>query len=1558
MSRNGKRTFSTIRTEGAILPADLIQRIAEGEKGIGGLKPTDYYLAETEKLGEAISRSWNRLVGLWRTFKTTSAALPETDLGTALTRDRWLLPIFQELGYEKLPVNKAQEIGGKTYPISHMRENVPVHLVGFRLDLDRRTAGVVGAARTSPHSLVQEFLNRSHSHLWGFVSNGLQLRIIRDNVRLTRQAYVEFDLEGMFESEAFSDFSLLWLLCHRSRVDADKPEDCWLEKWSKTAQQEGTRALDELRVGVKNAITALGQGFLAHPTNGSLRDALRSGALDKQEYYRELLRLVYRLIFLFVAEDRDILLAPGSNVAARERYLRYYSMRRIREIAGRKRGSLHADLYEVLKLVSTKLGDPKGCPELALMPLGGFLWSGSAIPHVTGMIGNDYFLAAVRELSYRVTEGTLRSVDYKNLRSEELGSVYEALLELHPEINLEAAVFELKALAGHERKTSGSYYTPDSLVQSLLDSALEPVIQQKLEEVAKKTKQKDGKKSYEQEAEKAILSLKVCDPSSGSGHFLVAAAHRLAKRLAAVRTGDEEPSPEAYRTALRDVIGRCVYGVDINPMSAELCKVSLWLEAMEPGKPLSFLDHHIRVGNSLLGTTAELIAKGLPDDAFKPIEGDDKETCSKLKKRNKQERDSGQQDMLHMMVAEQSAEYNSIEAQTRGIDEAPDETLDEIKRKAEQFHRLVVSPEYQHAQQVADAWCAAFVWMKQTDVPFEPITTDTIRRIETDQNALTPNQLAEVERLSRQYLFFHWHLAFPEVFTKGGFDCVLGNPPWEMVELSEKEFFMQRSPEIAHASTARQRQVMILNLEKDDPSLWVQFREAKRLIGGNRHFIQASGRYVRSSVGRINLYPLFTEAISHQLSAKGRAGIIVPSAISMDAYNASLFGWLLQNSRLVSLFDFENTGELFPSVHRSYRFCLLTLAGGDSITQEVAFCYFAHSVEELHNSRRRISLSYREIVDFSPNTLAPPILQRSEDKIIATRCYQRFGVFLDRRDGRISAWNPAIQRMLSLSDNGDFFRRRDELPETIPDEFERLYSGKTIHAFNHRFSTFDGMDWRPTTTLELSDPSFLPVTEYYARRDEVSSRLEDKWPSRWLFGYRDISRATDERTTIAVIIPRTGCDTHCRNIYLEVEDGRLTACLMSNMNAFAFDYLARQKIIGTGMGAGMLEQIPVIPPTIYTTPCPWSGGAPTMKDWLFCRALELTYTAWDLELFAQDCGWSGPPFRWDEERRFLLRCELDAAFFHLYLPTEANGNWRLAEGENNENLAQLKANFPTPRDAVAYIMDTFPIVKRKDESEHGNYRTKNTILEIYDKMMHVIATNVTDAVGGQTTRQYQTPLNPPPGPPIDISRKFLSLYQLDRYNWPIHIHLPRHDWDESLVNAWFDVYKQQWSYSEKDQVFPWDGREAFVYVLIPYLVQEKPDAKFEFYRDAALLASHPENCETLLLDDKLRNEYRLLKKGIALMTFPKEHRVRPRKIREKLQDKKIIVTRADYGSTVIDNIISLPPLPPELKVLLPLILKAADNLEKMQQGMLKEAEAVKNKVRFDLINKELALSVA
>jgi hypothetical protein len=310
-------------------------------------------------------------------------------------------------------------------------------------------------------------------------------------------------------------------------------------------------------------------------------------------------------------------------------------------------------------------------------------------------------------------------------------------------------------------------------------------------------------------------------------------------------------------------------------------------------------------------------------------------------------------------------------------------------------------------------------------------------------------------------------------------------------------------------------------------------------------------------------------------------------------------------------------------------------------------------------------------------------------------------------------WGVAIQRMLSLSDPGDLFRRITDLEDglkTQQDLWIRLYSGKALHQFDHRFSTCgDDGEWRELTLSEKQDPWLATRTEYYARSSEVSKRLQDKNAGEWLLVYRDVTNATNERTAISAVIPRCGCDTTCRNVFSMVEPSYKLAELLANLNSFPLDYFARQKVIGMHLNSTVLEQLPLLPPSAYEGSCGWASSL-SFEHWMKPRVLEMSYSSYDLKPFAADLGYAGNPFRWDVERRFLIRCELDACFFHLY-----------------------SINRPD----VDYIMDTFPIVKRKDEDKHGEYRTKRVILEIYDEMERAM----------RTGQPYQTRLNPPPGDP-------------------------------------------------------------------------------------------------------------------------------------------------------------------------------------------------------------------
>ncbi|MCQ3804867.1 MAG: N-6 DNA methylase [bacterium] len=771
---------------GGLLSRDMLNQISASDQALTGTGPTDYGLVQGERIGDAAARSWNRLVGIWANFRQAESRLPDTDrTATTLTRDRWLKPLLEELGFVGLPRVQAFTIDEKDYPISHEWDSsVPVHQLGWRLPVDKRTPGITGAAKTSPHSLLQEFLNRSDQHLWGIVTNGQVLRLLRDNATLTRQAYCEFDLRAIFDGNAYSDFQTLWRICHRTRFEGNPPANCYLEKWNLEAITAGTRALDQLREGVENALLELGNGFLSHRANTQLRESIRNGELTADDYLRQLLRLVYRMLFLLVAESREVLLDPEAGQAAKDRYYRYYSMTRLRKLAERRRGTAHSDLWQSLQVTMNSLDSQSaGISALGLVPLGSFLWSPNTVTDIhRAQIDNRHLLAAVHHLSFtRDTQAKVpRPVDYRNLGSEELGSVYESLLELHADINGDARTFKLDTAAGSERKVTGSYYTPTVLIDRLLDEALDPLL---------------DKAEQSPHAEEALLDLRVLDPACGSGHFLIAAAHRIAGRLAGVRAVGEEPTPDQLRTALRDVVGQCVYGIDINPMAVELCKVSLWLEVNHHGQPLNFLDHHIVCGNSLLGTTPELLADGIPQTAFKkPLIGDDPNRVAQLRKINLAERKQRKQGLLAFEWEPQD-DIAALADDFAVINTGADTTTADVEAKAELYEDLQQSDTYRRAKLAADAWCAAFVTHK---LPRQPgITDSTIRGI-SQGNPVNPDILASVQVLADQYQFLHLRLAFPDVFDEaGGFHLVIGNPPWDKVEFNEREFFATRQADIA-----------------------------------------------------------------------------------------------------------------------------------------------------------------------------------------------------------------------------------------------------------------------------------------------------------------------------------------------------------------------------------------------------------------------------------------------------------------------------------------------------------------------------------------------------------------------------------------------------------------------------------------------------------------------------------------------------------------------------------------------------------------------------------------
>lgn len=1330
------QVFSATHTVGGLLPADMLTRISEG-KDVKGSLPADYRVIGSRSVRDDAERRWDYLKAVWSELRERLPRVPEAETpadptGVAITQ--WLEPLFAELGFGELTALGTSGIvsddGSKTFAISHRWNQVPVHLAAWNTLLDKRPGG---AGTVPPQSLVQECLNRADAHLWGLVSNGRQLRLLRDSNALATASYVEFDLEAIFDGELFSEFVLLYRLLHVTRFKIDEgeaPSACWLEKWRVAAIASGTRALDQLRKGVQEAITTLGTGFLRHPANSRLREKT-----DVKALHSALLRLVYRLLFAFVAEDRDALHGPDVSEQARLRYAAYFSTAKLRLHARRRRGTAHGDLYQALRIVLDALGDEEGRPELGLPGLGG-IFDATEVDAPLGdlSLSNEYLLSAVRHLCQvrDVDSRRWRSVDYRNLDAEELGSIYESLLELVPAHSAVDRSFELIEVVGNSRKTTGSYYTPSSLIECLLDSTLDPVIDDAVKR-GEQTASAAGKVDPSESIVGELLSLTICDPACGSGHFLVAAARRIAKRVAAVWEHNPEPTLGSVRRALHEVIANCIYGVDLNPMAVELAKVSLWLEALEPGKPLSFIDAHIKHGNALLGATPALLQGGIPDKAFIATEGDDKKYAKTLEKINADER-QGRLSLFDIDEESVKVANTAFASSLRRITSAPANDLREVHAQAAAYATWEKSTGYVNSVHLADAWCSAFMWIKNADAP-RAVTHGVFRSLE-DPAASGASQAThdEIARLRDQYRFFHWHLEFPEVFAvpedgrgvssatgwAGGFDCVLGNPPWDSVELKEQEFFAQRSPKIAAVGKADARKKLIAELaaDPDTRQLFDEYAGAKRAVYAGSHFLRRSGRVPLTGQGNLNTYAVFSETARIVMGPHGRAGVIVPTGIATDARTQFFFKDLVRQSSLVAVYDFENAAPLFPDVHRSFKFCVLSMAGGTLREQASRFAFFLHDPAELAEAHRVFALTPEEIILLNPNTGTCPVFRTRRDAEITLGIYRRVPVLIKEPDahgdGGRNPWHVSLMRMFDMSHDSHLFNASDDLEADGwmltgnlfvkgSDKMLPMYEGRMGHQYNHRFA--DSVGERESAEVELEDAKFVVQPQYWVASGVTADRLSRRkfGCKTGMLGHRRVARNNDERTCVATIIPY-GAASYGWILSTGPSAEELTL-LVATYNAFVYDYALRNSFSQPSIPQGTSQQSPVADPSLLDA----------HRTFIQRRVIELTYTALDMKPFACDLGDFESPFVWDGGRRAIIRTELDALYFHIY---------------------------GIDREDVAYILDTFSIVKRKDEAKFGTYRTKDLILFEYDRMAAAGVGLTAPLIDGEN---YTSTLVPPPG---------------------------------------------------------------------------------------------------------------------------------------------------------------------------------------------------------------------
>ncbi|WP_249931215.1 N-6 DNA methylase [Ramlibacter sp. 2FC] len=1131
--------YQAIRIEGGLIPADELARLTTLQAPDKTEQTDSHYgIPKGLKLRDEVARYWKIAQNLWTDFQPLRQR-QDVDTHQVTVRD-FLVPLLRDvLGFTDLAAGASVKASGHSYNIGHAARagHLPLILAAHNQQLDAPAErfgefnpDTGKTRRRSPFMLAQEALNASDQSLWAITANGLTLRILRDNPSLTRPAYVEVDLEALFTEELYADFTAFWLLAHASRFA--KPEanaaDCPWERWRTAGQEAGVTVRSNLRYQVAEALRALGTGFLSHPSNTRLREQLQNQeqaeGLGKQAFFEELLRLVYRLIFLATVEDRmdpttglPLIFAPDTPPDVRQRYLAGYSLTWLRDRAVRRSShDAHGDLWQAMSITFDGLA--QGQPALGLPALGG-LFDADQCAHLnTAQIENRWLLAAIFQLGYFRQATGLTRVNYRDMGPEELGSVYESLLELVPDIQSLSQPHAAKlafvgdddtaaSTKGNTRKLTGSYYTPDSLVQELIKSALEPVIA-------------DTVRANPQQPVDALLALTVCDPACGSGHFLLAAARRLADEVAKLRAPGGAPMPADYRHALRDVVSHCIYGVDKNPMAIALAKTALWLEAYTPDRPLTFLDHHLQVGDALLGVLdPKILENGIPDAAYAVLSGDDKATAAELKKQNKADLKSWK-----AVAAGDLFQASQLAAQADAVEHLADDSLEGIHAKRSAWAQAAAQAQQSTLARLADTYVATFLAPKlPVDRERIPLSGYLWGLLHATPGRNAKPEIAEAAyELCRSHSVFHWWLAFPQVASKGGFAVMLGNPPWERIKLQEEEFFATRSPLVASAKNKAERSQRIELLRQGlllhtlypdveaaeglhppnraEMHLHQEFISARRGAEAASLYAHDSGRFPLTGVGDVNTYALFAETLFQLTAPTGRAGFIVPTGIATDDTTKVFFGAVVRAGRLAQLVSFYEVRRWFPATDERKPFCLFTIAA----SLQARFIFDVDKIEDLYEAQKWYELTSQDFERLNPNTLTLPTFRSQRDAELTKKLYCAAPVLIAEGQGEsepdLNPWGIRFSTMFHMSGDSELFKDESAAagePPRLP-----LYEAKMIHQFDHRWATYvdapekpNGLDTADVGDAQKAAPSFTVRPRYWVDERQVLARIA-RVPSR------------------------------------------------------------------------------------------------------------------------------------------------------------------------------------------------------------------------------------------------------------------------------------------------------------------------------------------------------------------------------------------------------------------------------------------------------------------------------
>lgn len=1323
--------------------------------------------AQVAQEADALRTLWQALAAMARPNEAT-------------TEQAFIRPVFDRLGWHHLP---QQAAGGG-------RRDIPDALL-FTTGASRDQAAAIAApgdryrlaavvveneARDTPldrgsgkggtpASQILRYLALAEpasggAVRWGLLTNGRTWRLYFHGARSRAEGFVGFDLPALLDGAAKGDagaldlFRAFLLLFRREAHERTGPGGL---TFLDAALAEGRRYEQRITAALSEAVfdrvfprlvAALAEADpQAKPADPRWRAEAREAALI----------LLYRLLFILYAEDRDLL--PVRHAGYGD-----YALRRLRGQAAEAR-----DQARPLSATLTRWWDDlaalcraidAGDASLGLPPYNGGLFSASAAPLLMRARLPDATMGELLDDLSREGEGTARRlINFRDLSVQQLGSIYERLLEFDvvPEgAGLGAGVgVRLNAFA---RKNSGSYYTPEELVRLIIRRAVGPLLDERraafrdaAERLASDRRAKEQRVADLRRLDpaEAFLGLRVLDPAMGSGHFLVSLvdwltdetlaaqqeaaalvpwgdyASPLSAKIEAIR-GHIRAQAQANGWEVRDehlddrhlvrriVLKRVIYGADLNPMAVELAKLSLWLHSFTVGAPLSFLDHHLRTGDSLFG---EFVHQA-------------------------EERIRARGSLLigqAVVQARQAARGMTM------IEELTDADIAEVRESATAFGGVEEATrplsrflDFIHATR----WLEPDLGQMERQTldylldgvlgdPVKVISEGKAERGPKGTQSMAERVMAKARALAEERRFQHWEVAFPGVWEdwessrpRGGFDAVIGNPPWDRIKLQEVEWFAARAPEVARQQRAADRKKMVAALRRKGGDLATDYERAAWTAEAAARVARACGAFPLLSGGDANLYALFVERALRLVKPAGIVGLLVPSGIAADKGAAPFFRSVATTGRLGALFDFENRrtraglDPFFPDVDSRFKFAAL-IAGGEARRFDAAACaFFAQSAEEAEASG--LALTPQDFAAVNPNTGTAPVFRGTRDAEITLAVYRRVPVLVDHRSTPPArVWPVRYVRMFDMTNDSDKFRTEAEIVKAggysvAPNRWKKaatewapLMVGRSIHIFDHRAaavvenpdSIHNPFSSEPTTEAQHQDPAHCPRPQFWVETSEIP------WPAGfgWALAFRDIARPTDVRTVIAAAVPfaafgntlplllpllpdepkqtgpaRERWRAECDAILAAYRRG--APLLLANLAALPLDYIARQKVQSTHLNFYTVEQLPILPLDAFAR----AIGATTAEAIIRDHVLRLSFTAHDLKPFAEDLGHQGAPFAWDAEERLHLRARLDALFFLLY---------------------------GLDRDAAGYILGTFPIVREEEERQFaGRFRSRDLIL--------------------------------------------------------------------------------------------------------------------------------------------------------------------------------------------------------------------------------------------------------